>query len=289
MAHSGSPPCRLAVILAREAPRAAVLRRGPTTWMRLSLWHTDTDVLEHGQWFKGRIHAAWSDLSPDGALFLYAADKINSHTLQDTEYTARWTAISRPPWLTALALWPGRGNGITGGLFADGRTVWLAHAWGIAVPRSNHRPRGLAVIQKPELVHLSSLAYHQRLLRDGWVLTQQGVGRNAYARFASEHPWTWVKGHSSQPFNIVMKARGEDMLPHRDAAFSVLDQRNNDEVPIGDATWVDWDQNGRLVFTREGRLFAADGPNPPTTARMIADFNGQQPEPLVAPEWARQW
>src|SRR5262249_17885427 len=34
------------------------------------------------------------------------AQKITGRSKKDTEYTYAWTAISRPPFLTALALWP---------------------------------------------------------------------------------------------------------------------------------------------------------------------------------------
>jgi hypothetical protein len=46
--------CRLFVYLARRAPVAVALRRGPSDWARLSLWHTDTDRIEHGQWISIR-------------------------------------------------------------------------------------------------------------------------------------------------------------------------------------------------------------------------------------------
>lgn len=42
----GFTPGRAFAIMAREAPRAVSLRRGPTDWVQLSLWHTDTDQME---------------------------------------------------------------------------------------------------------------------------------------------------------------------------------------------------------------------------------------------------
>ena len=63
-------PCRLFVYLAREAPVGVVLRRGPSDWARLSLWHTDDDWFEHGQWMRARVFERRSDLSPDGSLFV---------------------------------------------------------------------------------------------------------------------------------------------------------------------------------------------------------------------------
>src|SRR5437879_462433 len=97
-------PCRLFGILARQAPCAVILRRGPSKWYRLSLWHTDTDTIDDGQWFHGRIYERRCDLSPDGSLFLYFAQKMAGPVPDD--YTNDWTAISKPPYLTALALWP---------------------------------------------------------------------------------------------------------------------------------------------------------------------------------------
>jgi hypothetical protein len=65
-----SAPCLLFVYLAREAPVAVVLRRGPSDWARLSVWHTDADTFEHGQWIKGRVYERRSDVSADGSLFI---------------------------------------------------------------------------------------------------------------------------------------------------------------------------------------------------------------------------
>src|SRR5438034_1313362 len=92
-------PCRLFGLLARQAPVGLLLRRGPTRWVQLTLCHTDTDVLEFGQWFHGKLFERRCDLSPDGSFFIYFASKYGRSQF-DT-----WTAISRPPYFTALALW----------------------------------------------------------------------------------------------------------------------------------------------------------------------------------------
>lgn len=75
MATSANAPCRLYVFLARDAPIGVVLRRGPAAWVQLSVWHTDTDRFEHGQWFGGRVYERRCDVSADGALFVYFAHK----------------------------------------------------------------------------------------------------------------------------------------------------------------------------------------------------------------------
>ena len=67
------PPARLHVILAREAPLAVVIRRGPAKQVCTVLWNRRTDEFTLGQWLKGRIYEDRCDLSPDGRYFIYFA------------------------------------------------------------------------------------------------------------------------------------------------------------------------------------------------------------------------
>src|SRR5438445_305998 len=99
--------CKLAVILAREAKVAVILRRGPTRRVELILWDTKNDGFQRGQWFHGRIYEERCDLSPDGTKFIYFASKYGPK--RDADMPDTWTAISKPPYFTALALWPSFG------------------------------------------------------------------------------------------------------------------------------------------------------------------------------------
>src|SRR6266540_2392115 len=117
-AATGPVPARLSVILARRAAVGVIFRRGPSDLVELIRWHTAADTFERGQWFKGRIYEHRSDLSPDGSLLVYAASK--HHVPPDPKVGASWTAVSKPPWLTALTLWPMRSPvDWGGGLFQD--------------------------------------------------------------------------------------------------------------------------------------------------------------------------
>ncbi|MFO0663890.1 MAG: hypothetical protein U0174_08065 [Polyangiaceae bacterium] len=123
------PPARLFVIMAAEAPTAVVIRRGPSSWSNIVAWRTTDDVFTEGAWFKGRIFAEKCDLSPDGELFVYAAHKGKNLR---TSYSDAWTAVSRPPWLHALALWPlgttyGGGGRFKGNCQLVGRGLHRAH------------------------------------------------------------------------------------------------------------------------------------------------------------------
>jgi hypothetical protein len=116
------PPPRLFVIMAREAPVAVVLRRGPASWAQLTLWNTESDLFTPGAWLRGRIYEDECDLSPDGQLFVYAA--LQGRRL-GTSYTHSWTAVSRPPWLHALVLWPMGTTYGGGGRFVENRRLVL--------------------------------------------------------------------------------------------------------------------------------------------------------------------
>lgn len=76
-------PARIHVILAREAPKAVVFRRGPSNQVCTLGWDLETDTFTMGQWLKGRIYEYRSDLSPDGELMIYfAVDYRHPDTIQ---------------------------------------------------------------------------------------------------------------------------------------------------------------------------------------------------------------
>jgi hypothetical protein len=114
--------CRLFVIPARDRPRAVILRRGPSAWAHVIVWDTDRDNFDHGAWFRGRIYEDRCDVSPDGELFLYFALQGSRWK---TSYRGSWTAVSRPPWLHALTLWPQGDTWGGGGRFVSNRKVEL--------------------------------------------------------------------------------------------------------------------------------------------------------------------
>ncbi len=76
-------PARIHAILAREAPKAVVFRRGPSGCVCTLGWDLETDTFTMGQWLKGRIYEYRSDLSPDGSFMIYfATDYRHPDTIQ---------------------------------------------------------------------------------------------------------------------------------------------------------------------------------------------------------------
>ncbi|MEO6418727.1 MAG: hypothetical protein ABIP39_04940, partial [Polyangiaceae bacterium] len=137
------PPPRLFVIMAKRAPIAIVVRKGPAAWTQLILWETKRDAFTEGAWFRGRIYADKCDLSPDGELFVYAA--FQGQRLQ-TSFTQSWTAVSRPPWLHALVLWPMGTTYGGGGRFVDDRRLILR---GVTKTHPKFPLRGLEIAPGP--------------------------------------------------------------------------------------------------------------------------------------------
>jgi hypothetical protein len=288
------PACRISVLLARDAARGVVLRRGPTDWVQQILWHTDSDTFEPGQWFHGRIYEGMSDLSPNGELFLYVARKPETPEQKHSAYTHKWTAISRAPYFTALALWPIGDSWDGGGYFMDNDKVWLCHASAHAHP--DHRPRGLRVLNTDDRQRFA-----ERSVRDGWERTQEGrfsFERSSAkdglsvlgARGTTEQPAIWQKRQPGGRYRLVTELYRE---PDFDtAALSYItdaDDMSRSQTLVEGTTWIDWDRRGRLVFACEGQLYATEAPFDPEATRLLADFNANTREQVEAPAWARRW
>jgi len=145
------PPCRLFVILARDAPTALILRRGPSKWYHLIRWRMDDDTFEPGAWFHGRIYEERCDLSPDGELALCFCHG----GAYRPGYTDSWTAVSRAPWLHALTLWPWGTTYGGGGRFVDNRRLILRANMPVET-HPDHPVQGIEVIYGRAEYHRSS-------------------------------------------------------------------------------------------------------------------------------------
>jgi hypothetical protein len=297
------PSCRLYVILARDGRSAVVFRRGPTQRVCLIRWRLDDDTLEVGQWFKGRIYERRSDLSPNGDLLVtFAARHIGS--------PATWTAVSRPPYLTALALWEGFGAWGGGGLFTGRKRLGLNH---IRLRRVLHQgftlPDGFVV---EPVAHWAGRGEdfpieNARMVRDGWRLVAEGKA-SAYTR---EGPagWTFTEpqvyerpqprpGHSRLPevtLRRELHAVGVVDGPNRQHDF-VVTGATGELRRLRGCDWADWDGDGSLLIATGGALYRLAGaaaceaaPEPLAGARLVADLAGLRFEAKASPPAARRW
>ena len=277
-----TPPARLHFLLARRAPIGVIFRRGPSKWTQLIKWNTDTDSFEPGQWFRGRLYERRCDLSPDGTRLVYFVSKINERTLKDDEYTYAWTAVSNPPHLTALALWPKGDCWHGGGLFRSDKELFLNHKPEVAKPHRSHKPRHLQVESNPDASGEDDPLYSMRLKRDGWKLTQELQGRRRGWSYDTLQPELRYKHRSTGHLSLIMERSVVGNSP-RDRYFVASGDSGGRQLLDG-VSQADWDQAGRVVTVRGGKLFAVeiDGESAPVF-HELADFNANRPENLVAP------
>lgn len=151
----------LKVLFASEARKAVILRRGPREHYHLICWDMETDAFQRGQWLRGV--ARLSDLSPDGKRLIYWAaqhhrprtrpsaasyyqptpDLVRTRgrrripryvreqasppaSTEQIDSFSTWTAVSKPPYFTALAIWPSFGTWTGGGYFDRDGAIHLA-------------------------------------------------------------------------------------------------------------------------------------------------------------------
>ncbi|GAB4265459.1 MAG: hypothetical protein Kow0013_13630 [Pararhodobacter sp.] len=235
------PPARLEILFARDVPRAVILRTGPSRHTRMILWDTRRDAFTDGQWVKHRIYAQRCHLSPDGKHFVYCGFRPFR---PDGRSLGGYTAISRPPFFTALWFHAQHDTWGGGGTFVDNRNVWL------------HLPypgEALSAPPPPGLIPVFHPATHPAHGRKGrsWGMVPEflvtGDGKRAALRRAD-----------------LDRLRAEQEAPGFDKAF----------IGHGQPDWPDW------CVVRDGCLYRrqADG-----TETLLRDFNAMRFEPVEAP------
>jgi hypothetical protein len=138
-----------------------------------------------------------------------------------------------------------------------------------------HKPAGLQVV-----VEQSRPA--NRFVRDGWTHVE-GKGTRA---FRKPDPW-WRIALTAEgsPFPTASYGSG-----HYPFDCALVDLANGNRSALEGVTWADWDQQGRLVFTSDGKVFAGEFDSQgQMISHELADFNADTFEPREAPAWAREW
>ena len=287
---------RLYALLARETPFAVVFRRGPSKSVLLIGWNTANDTFQQGQWLKGRIYERRCDLSPSGHLLVYfAANYRKPH------YS--WTAVSRPPFLTALALWP-KGDGWGGGGHFLSRTrLALNHRDGeLKLADGFSTPKWLKLEQfgsRPGWGEDDPIG-SARLERDGWKLvesptkTKDDFGAKVWIEFSP--PIRWRKPNPKWPnrYSLEMSILG---IKEKDGPWYLVEhsvRRGPEQTDsIGRSDWAEWSHSGDLLFAMDGCIYRVPCKNgglvPLEDAAKIADFSKLRFEPIEAPPEFRHW
>jgi hypothetical protein len=286
----------LFAIVARRAPVAVIFRRGPSKQVLLVKWHLDSDKLEYGQWLKGRIYERRCDLSPSGNLLIYFAASFKPSLYS-------WTAISKPPFLTALALWPKGDAWGGGGMFESETSVQLNHR-----PGQDVLAQGFRLKSKMRIALYGSHSgrgedfpiYHSILLRNGWKLIEKGearrAGRRAKAYWQFVKPITYEKVSSGgRRLQMQIRGAGQKNDTWYRIDHAVLDETGQQLFALPQTNWADWDDRD-LLFAKGYKLFRLRRKNFSSylnhgdkALKLVADLSTLKFEEKVAPHKATKW
>ena len=242
-------PARIHVLLASHSQVGLVIRRGPSKHVATFLWDRSNDEFHVGQWLKGRIYERRSDLSPDGKYFIYFA--MNGKW--KSEAKGSWTAISRAPYLKAVALFPKGDCWHGGGLWTSNTNYWLNGGYDPSLVRDTNEVRRDDMFTPSVCYGGECLGvYYPRLLRDGWRLSHRiEVARwKRYDVFHKELKYGWSLRKIAHAEVDSPDGKGcywdEHLLVHAESKA---------EIACPQWEWAELD-NERLVWACHGKLFA---------------------------------
>lgn len=274
-------PARVHPILARKANTAIIIRRGPSKSVCTLLWDRSNDTFKLGQWLRGRIYERRCDLSPDGKHFIYFA--MNGKWGGPVK--GSWTAISRAPYLKALALWPWGDCWNGGGLFlSDGKFWRNTTPWHDEKDVVGRLPK--KITEEPRFPFHECYGgectgvYYIRLQRDGWKLTGQEsfTPGDQVTTFEKPLPSGWILkklAHASINHPVGSGCYWDTHLLIHPESGTVLDHPEWE--------WAELDRK-RLVWVTKGVLYAATIHGKGLgDVKALHDFNDMTFEAVQAP------
>lgn len=144
------PAARLHLLPALNEPIVVVLRRKPSKRFHILRWNTQTDQIEHGTWFEGKLFVERCDLSPDGQYLAYMAIGRDGKC---------WTGVANAPFLKTLHHYNQHGSYSGGGFFApDGTLHWGVAPQEIVAAKSQSRA---ALALQADIAQLQQQLHHQ--------------------------------------------------------------------------------------------------------------------------------
>lgn len=308
-----APTARISALIARKARKAVVFRRGPSRSVLALTWNLADDTLTPGQWFKGRIYERRCDLSPDGELLVYFAGYRGEFRT--------WTAISRPPYFTALALWPKGDAWGGGGLFPDAHSLALNHR-----PPTDERARDGDETQLAPGFSLTAgfrvqpfgdwpgwgeddPIHTTRQERDGWRVVSEGGGGGgggdwtqydvaAPLMVSFDPPLVWAKaigatGATGATLRVTLSGLKELDGRWYVESSDVASSSGEILADLGRTDWSDVDHNGDVLYAQQGRLYRLPvrGRAAPELGEpvLVADLNDLRFQRVSPPDSARIW
>jgi len=268
---------RIEILNARKVNTSIIFRRGPSKWVQLLKWNTETDEIIEGQWFKGRIYSKKSDLSPCGNYLIYFAAKFKE---KKNQYA--WTAISKPPYLTAIAMWRKSDTFDGGGLFENVNKLYLNHRRVDYIPEINSNLKNLQITLNktnwPEIYDIEGA----KMKRDKWE-------------------WSKVKSVNinNSDIQITKKFNIETSIIHTGNRLSCNKYNWNSFIKYKEELLnfdgyenINVNIKNRILLSKNGCIFSLDDIDTYLKSKelkLIVDLNSNKPYEMSTPEEMKKW
>lgn len=273
-------PQRVYVIPATRATTALVIVRKRGWWI-LCRWDLQTNAFTEGASFKGKLYPRRCDLSPDGELFSYFALQGGGSAFVGQYGLKTYQAVSRAPWLFALAAWPEAGTYTSGQHFVATRDAppLAAAVHGDATALAK---LGLGLLR-------TSVASYAIERRRGWSEAADCPVRGPNDMWDERRA---VALEKPRPVGVETLRLEDDGIVDSALGFNNRRPRyrwlrGQESVVMEEADWCDWDAFGRLLIANENALRILDGATRKELFRK--DLSSLAPNPQVAPAWAQSF
>ncbi len=270
---------RIFCIPALDAPIIAVIRRGPSKWSHLGKWDLGRHAYKPGGWIKANLYPQRCDLSPDGRWFCYFTLKTSAKWKAGSTYVA----ISRLPWLTALAAWGTYGTWTRGLHFVNDKRVWHVDepdAGNVAPCRKRF---GIAVTESATFAverrrgWVESPGTPQREPDDMWDLRRIGVLEMEKPRPRSN------AATKLRVYGYFAAFRSGSPGRSKEICYEIVEGGNI--IPLEYAQWADWSADGQLLIaTIDGKLQVRDYLGKGTRIESETDLRPLTPDPSPPPD-----
>lgn len=249
--HAWTKPrtkARIHILRAHDASKAVIIRRKPSRYAHIISWKTDTDELDYGSWFKGRIYAERCDLSWDGSWMVYLALSARGKT---------WNGICKPPLLRTVVDVPHDGTWAGGGCFTDESLLMSNDVWysDRSLSEFSNSPDIPFSIERLESGGEVFPILSCRLERDGWkregAFTEDkeiSLKHSLYSTLCLDDPgWSW-RPTAEHP---VLRMFYRGYLVH---GYTFEFKLDDSSILDPQVDWATWDAKGDLLVAREGAI-----------------------------------
>ena len=262
------PFCRLKFAFSASGHRCVIFRRGPSKSVRMILWDLKKNEFSYGQWLNGPI--SHFDISPKADHVIYFV----SYHKKRAPYL--WVALSKPPYFSALSMWPISDAWGGACAFIDESSICIEKGMYQADLKLNTRFH----LKNYNFVDKTNI-WSWKMERDGWVAHNQLDRPKKHG----VHQVEWRKQSPKMGLTLCWQLRRSAEPKHK---YWLLESRG--EIVLTDTDCADFHPDGRLAISQNGRLLMKDITNKGLlTTVEIADFNDQWPENIIAPHSAKRW